>query len=156
MLSTLLRTPQPRRRKMFQLIPEPFTTGYILSQCSTMSYNVILIIPFNNEFYSSVLFNAYEELMRQEYQEQTSLFRTNIILSSPSHGNSHYLHHHRKTVSHHHHKERCPSSPSYGKLSVLTITLEQMVNLNDHSLSQPVILSTIIASSHHQLPSWSI
>ena len=153
MLSTLLRTPQPRRRKMFQLIPEPFTTGYILSQCSTMSYNVILIIPFNNEFYSSVLFNGYEELVRQEYQEQTSLFRTNIILSSPSHGNSHYLHHHRKTVSHHHYMERCPSSPSYGKLSVLTITLEQMVNLNDHSLSQPVILSTIIASSHHQLPS---
>ena len=121
-----------------------------------MSYNVILIIPFNNEFYSSVLFNAYEELMRQEYQEQTSLFRTNIILSSPSHGNSHYLHHHRKTVSHHHHKERCPSSPSYGKLSVLTITLEQMVNLNEHSLSQQVVLSTSIDSSHHQPPSSSM
>ena len=126
---------------IFRKATEPFTTP------------LYLITMFNNEFYSSVLFNAYEELMRQEYQEQTSLFRTNIILSSPSHGNSHYLHHHRKTVSHHHHKERCPSSPSYGKLSVLTITLEQMVNLNDHSLSQPVILSTIIASSAHEPPS---
>ena len=57
---------------------------------------------------------------------------------------------------------------TYGKLSVFTITREQMVTLHDHSLSQPVVLSIIIASfpsstvklindvksSLHILPSW--
>ena len=43
-----------------------------------------------------------------------------------------------------------PISEQYGKMSLFTITLEQMVNLNDHPLSQPVVLSTFIASSHHQ------
>ena len=78
---------------IFRKATEPFTTPlYLITMFNNESqYSTILRIPFINDFLQQLHPSSSMktlELMLQEYQEQTNLFRTNIILSSPSHGNS--------------------------------------------------------------------